>query len=275
MKILCVIVLYKQELKDSTSFKRIIKAVDHCANIGVFVYDNTPQQTIFEDNSDIDDFKYVSDVTNPGVSKAYNEGAKYAKEKGYDWILILDQDTDFQDNKYIEYCEPSVEEHPEEVLFVPRVYYGDNVILSPLPTRHHIAYQKELTTNEAHPLNHVSIINSGTLIRTDTFMEVGGYNEKVPLDFSDHQFFERLKKRVNHFFLMDYTLYQSFSNKVDDINSLKVRFRYFCKGARNYDSGAASKIDIFFVVIKRWISLTFRTKSLVFTKILVNNYIRK
>lgn len=275
MRILCVIVLYKQKLFDSISYNKVVKGLDKSDAVGLFVYDNSPSPMHLSKEFEDSNLVYVSDVTNPGVSKAYNEGAKYAKEKEYDWILILDQDTDFQDNEYIDFCVKSAEEHPDEVLFVPRVYYGDNVILSPLPTRHHIAYQKEIIPNEAHPLNHVSIINSGTLIRTDTFIEAGGYNENVPLDFSDHQFFERLKKKVGRFFLMDYTLYQSFSNKVDDIISLKVRFKYFCRGAKNYDAGITSKIDIFFVVIKRWMSLSFRTKSFEFTKILITNFIRK
>ena len=275
MRILCVLVLYKQKLYDSVSYNKVVKTPDFSGDMGLFIYDNSPSPMHSSKEFEGLNYYYVSDVCNPGVSKAYNEGAKYAKQNGFDWVLLLDQDTDFQDNQFINNCVKYVEVNPNVVVFVPKVLFNDNIILSPLPTRHHIAYQRELQSDMIHPLKKVSIINSGTLIRTDIFIKSGGYNERVPLDFSDHQFFERIRSVVEGFYLMNYTLYQSFSNNVDDISALKTRFKFFCIGARNYQANYSSKLDIAFVVFKRWISLTLRTMSFDFTKIMFNNYITK
>ena len=56
------------------------------------------------DGAELDGFRihYISDPTNPGVSKAYNVGFELARQLNKKWLLLLDQDTVFPDRRPLE-----------------------------------------------------------------------------------------------------------------------------------------------------------------------------
>lgn len=268
MKILCVIVLYKTALYDSLSYKTCVCSHLSDKDIGVFVYDNSPISMYTSINSIGTEIEYYSDTNNSGISKAYNAASLYAKNKGYEWMLFLDQDTDFGYDNYINKCIDLIKKNPEANILVPIVKVG-NEYFSPLKQtflgRKKFSYIK----NDFNKLGKSMIINSGILIRLETFLTVGGYNQRIPLDLADHQFIYKLSKVCSSFFLINYTIIQSFSNDVDSIDSLKNRFCFYCIGSLNFEGSCLKIIEIFCALIKRLLSLTIRTKSLAFTKIFI------
>lgn len=274
MKILGIIVLYNCNLFESVSYKKCAEAGLANENFSLFVYDNSPvaQHT----QSELSDYKivYVSDTSNPGVSKAYNTGTRYAKEHGFDWVLLLDQDTDFQDNTYVEQVFSRIENN-HNVLFVPQVVKRGADVFSPLPMWHHIPKGKQYEPEHSYSLKKVSIINSGMLVKVDAFFNAGGYNEKVPLDLADYQFIYRLQKKYPEFYLMDYKLVQSFSNDVDNIESLKFRFKNYCVSALHYEADFITKSDILFSMLKRCMSLLLRTKDFSFMRIMFKTIVKR
>ena len=267
MKILGIIVLYNCRLFESVSYKKCIEPGLSNDNFSVFVYDNSPTPCHIQ--SDFSDSKivYVSDTSNPGVSKAYNKGAQYAREHGFDWVLLLDQDTDFQDDNYVEYITKQIKNAPN-ILLVPQVFKRGANVFSPLSMWHHIPRGKGFETDHSYKLQNVSIINSGMLVNVYAFFKVGGYNENVPLDLADFQFIYRLQKEFEEFYLMGYRLIQSFSNDVDNIDQLKRRFNSYCIGSLNFDAELTTKSDILFSMVKRCMSLCYRTRNLSFIKIM-------
>ena len=93
MKILCVIVLYKCKLENSKSYQSLLQNNEET----IFVYDNSPiSQEVHGEN-----IVYIHDSQNGGLSVAYNKAAQYARCNRFDWLLLLDQDTTFQDRKSV------------------------------------------------------------------------------------------------------------------------------------------------------------------------------
>lgn len=274
MKILCVIVLYNCKLFEAVSYVRCVKKGLNNRDIGLFVYDNSPipqhQQDEFKDKR----IAYISDTQNSGVSRAYNQGAIFAKENGFDWMVLFDQDTDFQDEAYLENVYKEVE-HSSYPLLVPLVVKHNNNEFSPLPAWHHIPQRGKYRAGKAYSLSNVAIINSGMIINVESFFDVGGYNDKIPLDLSDYQFIDRLKTKYSHFYLMDYKLVQSFSNDVDGVKQLKRRYKTYCLGCVNYEADFVSKIDMHILMIRRCLSLIIKTKKLVFFNILIKSYLKR
>ena len=273
MKILCVIVLYKTSLFDSNSF---IECANHAIqdhDFKLYVYDNSPVPLHSVEELRQLNIEYVADMSNSGVSRAYNMAAKYARNSGYEWLLLLDQDTTFQDNGYIKVCKRIIENF-QYVLYVPLVKKVNGNYFSPQWMKRHIPMSAITVTDRAYPLKNVSVINSGLLIKVDVFLQAGGYNENVPLDLADYQFIERLSKNIDTFYLMKYVLYQSFSNDVDCINTLEFRFKSYCVSSLHYDADFISKCDILFTMIKRCASLIYRTKRLYFLWIMLKTIVR-
>lgn len=274
MKILCVIVLYKTSLFDSNSFVGCARHAIREDHFKLFVYDNSPEALHSADELKRMDIEYVSDTSNPGVSKAYNTAARYASVNGYEWLLILDQDTAFQDDRYVKECK-MMAENGRHALYVPLVRKTNGNPLSPMWMKHHIPKSAISEANRAYPMRNVSVINSGMLINTDAFLQAGGYNEDVPLDLADYQFIERFGKKIDDFYLTDYVLFQPFSNDTCSIDSLKTRFKSYCLSALNYDAGTVARYDILFTMVRRCVSLIRRTGKPVFFWIMLKTVFKR
>lgn len=86
--ILVVLVVYEKVISELNLFKNFIATNP---DVEVFVYDNSSKSQSYNVHSS--NVHYVHDETNAGVSKAYNEGAKYAaikqKRQYCCWIKIL------------------------------------------------------------------------------------------------------------------------------------------------------------------------------------------
>ena len=105
MKIFIEIVLYNKKINNSITFrsldshKRIINQL--FTQIELVIYDNSarPQKI-----NGLNSFptRYQSNVENGGVSAAYNYAYEVAKKHNYKWILLLDQDTELNENYFIE-----------------------------------------------------------------------------------------------------------------------------------------------------------------------------
>lgn len=265
-KVLAVIVLYKVPLNQSRTYLSLLKNLP----ISLFVYDNSPlpQHAASEFGPDI---VYVHDPRNGGLSKAYNLAASYAMSKGKAWILLLDQDTAFPFNAIIFY-QDAVERNPEIKLFAPLLKQADGSHFSPytFKRRGNLKFLRPGTNS----FRDFSPVNSGMLISVTDFIACGGYNDRVRLDFADHQFIERFQQNHHDFFLMAMECVQDSSNEETDLNKLSVRFVMFCESASNCDIiGLHDRLYYFYIVFKRMLALMLRTRSLVFVRIFIKEYL--
>lgn len=254
-EILAVVVLYKQRLEETNAWKSLLR---HCSH--VYVYDNSPASFHSSHLSRPSTLnprlsQYVEDPTNPGLSKAYNEAARYAAAKGIRWLLITDQDTLFPENALEIYCRNS-EQHTKLSMFLPKVRIADGNFLSPVRMRCYQARPAKTTPEGVIPLKKYAVINSGILVSTDTFLACGGYNEKVFLDFSDYQFIERYAEKYPEAFVIDMEIRQDFSNLSDSREQKLARYRLFRRSLRGYETRRPfGRLQLRLIALKRYLRL--------------------
>lgn len=254
-KILFVTVLYGQKLSETNAYKTLLRYCRH-----VFIQDNSPEESL--DIPLPEGWKYTRDAANPGLSRAYNSAAAYARQHGFQWIMITDQDTAYQPGA-VERMSELIRKYPDEAIFIPKVKIPDGRYISPVPLRNFF------TRPEAEPLTgdvelrKTAIINSGIIVNLEAFEKCGGYNENVFLDFSDFQFIDRLSRVTRKGIVSDEEILQSFSATEDTGEKQIRRFSLFCRSLKGYEKrDIKTAMALIAVVAKRALSLTLRRKNL-------------
>lgn len=268
-KILPVIVLYNSNLEEQYTYRTLLK----CNNWDKYiVYDNSD----WNKNNRINDPRiiYIRDSRNSGLSKAYNVAAKYAKIMGYEWLLLLDQDSSFPINSYNIYKE-AIKNNRHICLFAPRLTYKLNKPFSPSWLCCGISIAKRFTEG-VYSLNSVIPVNSGMCISVREFCRCGGYDENLKLDFTDVRFIDKFKRYNKIFYLLDCDVSQSFSNEVKDSDKLIFRYKQFLFDAICYErTNIICNIRVFFLVLKHTLALIFKTKKSIFIPLYINYYLFK
>ena len=230
-----VVVLYNSKFEDTITYKTIFQALTVFeTSLEILLYDNSPQPQHSEEYFENHNFKmhYIHNASNPGVGKAYNTGAKLAKKTGKNWLLLLDQDTEFPNTIFDAYFK-GIENNPSIELIAPILHLSNGSIFSPCRYILNRGFSKKSVKPGLNSLKYSSPVNSGMLIDVGTFDEAGGYNEKIKLDFSDFQFIEKFKKTRKNFLLLNEICVQDFSNDVSNIDSLERRFKIYCNDAKS------------------------------------------
>lgn len=224
--LLIVIVLFEKKLHAAAAYTSIHAALNKFPSFPtIFIYDNSPEACPVESWQII----YLHDPANSGVSKAYNKASLLALKEHKKWMLFLDQDTLF-DELFFRKLTEALCRHPECSVFVPEMV-DDKGLVSPFYFT--AGRGKRLkATRKAFPLKDYRFINSGLLIGSSIFREAGGYDETIPLDFSDIDFGERLKKITRYFAVVDVRLKHHLSSTAKlPMKDALARFHYFCIGA--------------------------------------------
>ena len=256
-KILPIVVIYKCQLDEARSYQTVIL---HHRISEFVVYDNSPADYIQKEGMVPVGAHYYHDIHNSGLSKAYNYGAKIAKERGYSWLLLLDQDTDFPDNAW----ECYVQGVKYGKLIVPNVVLDGEHPFSPCQP-HWYGMKPVILPEGSYSLYQYNVINSGCCLPLAHFESAGGYKEDVMLDFSDYQFQHRLRKVYDTFYVLPFRALQDFSNDETDETKLMNRFLLYLKGALNYESDGLYDHLIFNIqVLKHSLALTLRTRNMNF-----------
>ena len=223
-EILFVIVLYKTRLAESQAYGSIQKVRNSSPGISLFIYDNSPQAA-----SPSDQVIYRHDALNSGVSKAYNEAFQIAERLNKKWMMLLDQDTEVSDS-FIEKFFEAVQTSAGSVAFVPMLKDKKGIVS---PFRWSLGKGDRITDPpEKLQLKDYRFVNSGLLISCSAFSNVGGYEEKIPLDFSDIAFGEKLMRKTDHFVVVQTVFNHHFSGSVRlSKQEAADRFHFFCAGA--------------------------------------------
>ncbi|MBQ5477529.1 MAG: glycosyltransferase [Bacteroidaceae bacterium] len=253
MKILPVIVLYNALLGEQKSYLSLLR---DCRWREFVVYDNSPESFVQK----ISDERavYVRDSSNGGLSKAYNKAAEIAREKGYEWLLLLDQDTTFPDGATDEYLRLA-DEVSAQTIIAPGLVSSDGKHLSPCRRGF---FGKSVAGNLKsgfYPLGKAMPVNSGTCLRISEIYRCGGYDARLHLDFVDFDFIGRFAKTFASakLQLMDSVAIQDFANDTADAEKMLIRYKSFLNDARRNPESLT-------VVLRHTLSLTLRTKKLCF-----------
>ncbi len=193
-KVLAVVVLYQADPLYCATLRGLAHAFttrpDLRETYGVLLWDNSP---VAQPRPELPfAFEYRHAQHNTGVAGAYNACIVAARERGLEWLLLLDHDTqvtaDFLERMATHVGECAAMEHVAAIvpfLFTgayqlsPRyVHFGRH---TPVPAHRSGVERRELFA-----------ANSGTLMRVAALEEIGGYSEDFWLDYSDLYVFHQL-----------------------------------------------------------------------------------
>lgn len=178
-----VIVLYqpdlkrlKQNLDSITAQSQSVLCIDnHSGNI----------QEIRQMLEDYEQVTLLENQRNEGIAKTLNQGMEYWEEKGVPWVLSLDQDS---------VCPPDMLEQ-----LISCIGIDENIaIVCPkiLNEGQGIMPSKGTVVNLDGKLCWIDdVITSGTCMNVEKWRAVGGYDERLFIDFVDVDMCIRLRKQ--------------------------------------------------------------------------------
>lgn len=260
---LFIIVIYNCVIAQSSAFQSLLKISLRKNAINIFIYDNSPHaQELPYGNAII---HYHHHPTNAGVSAAYNEGFRKAKQLNLKWLFLLDQDTELPDDAWPKYAH-HVSAQPGHGVFAPMIIDGDQII-SPFKLRWGKGIKIKRRQPGVHSFRHWCVINSGLLISCNVFESAGGYDERFPLDFSDLIFVERLSAVTSGFILIDISLIHSLSARQDKYTHTSVvlnRFEKYGDAAKLFRKVSRKKVVLIYLLLPRAVKLSLMKKDMRF-----------
>lgn len=156
----------------------------------VYIYDNSEdnKENFVNKVHDIKEFDYTFHNRNDGISKALNSLCTKARADGYDYILILDQDSIFDlNNISILFDAVSKNTGKNIGVFSPK----SKPIKSIEETKKESVY-----IAGSHNISEISwTITSGSVIDLNVFIDVGGFDENLFIDKVDYDYCMTLKKQ--------------------------------------------------------------------------------
>jgi len=182
-----LVVLYNPDLDVLDNINTYINQVDK-----LFVIDNSDNinGSLVEKIQLFKKTKYICNNSNIGIAAALNIGVKKAIDDGFDLLLTMDQDSLISDN-YI-----------NEML---KEFEKDNKIGVLSPYIVHIINPQKPIISEIE--NVTTAITSGSIIRLTAHKEIGGFLEKLFIDYVDNEYCLRM---------------QSFGYKILRLNSVYI-----------------------------------------------------
>jgi GT2 family glycosyltransferase len=224
-RVLVVLVLYRMRAEESPAFTslREILSEDRVAGdaLELMVCDNTPyEQSAPEGFSGV----YVRDTANPGLAKNYNRALEAAKERGMEWLLLLDQDTTLTGSYVAEVCRETAllaKESPV-VAFVPKLAER-GVVCSPAEPPVWGPPRSTRAGVVGPSDTRLFAFNSGAVLRVPAVIAMGGFPEAFPLDYLDHATFSRLQARGGRLHLLRSVLEHELSSNTESQSAAAVR----------------------------------------------------
>jgi len=263
---LAVMVLYRRRMDQCETLLSLSRSLsEKSRRIDVLIYDNSPMPGSLVDGAGLDGFRirYRSDPSNPGVSKAYNIGFKIARQLNKKWLLLLDQDTVFPADALEIYAE-NVERYDSPALLAPMLFSG-GTIYSPCRQMANVNIHVRSGRPGWVRSRGWSVLNSGMCISLDAFEKTGGFDERIGLDFADHDFMRRYRKHFANFLLLDMACQHNFSDRqISDIGTSLARFARYCQGARNSIKTVSDPFSLLPLAFVRATRLSMRFRNLQF-----------
>lgn len=167
--IVAVVVWYQPTEEQLKSILSYISSVNH-----VIIVDNSP-----DDNSHLlaslpkEHYTYLPQHKNTGVATALNTGCMQAVTQGCEWILTMDQDSQWEQEELQRYI-ALADAYPEidQVgVFSPRQDYSGR------ETHYDHAYEEK-----------IAVMTSGCLISVKGFEATGGFRDELFIDEVDNEY---------------------------------------------------------------------------------------
>ena len=159
---------------------------------------------------------FINGKENLGLAKAYNISIKFLKEKNYEFVLVLDQDSKLSKGTTEELLI-----HYERLSKICKVGAVSPTVIQegqgPLNAFFDGRFRwKGLSYEDDFVLESPFLINSGTFMQIKILDEIGHYDETLFLDSVDHDMSFRMRYHGYHLFIVkEILLRQNVDNKID------------------------------------------------------------
>ncbi|MEN6414761.1 MAG: glycosyltransferase [Veillonellales bacterium] len=143
---------------------------------------NTWTKEVLRLFSDDENIEIIYNSDNFGIAYALNQGVLFSYQRGFKWVLTMDQDSIAEENMVSEMLNCALICQDNVVSISPTIVCNDEksseffMTMSP-------KYEERLT-----------VITSGNLVKTKMYEMIGGYNENLFIDSVDFDFCLRLQK---------------------------------------------------------------------------------
>ena len=200
MDVFFVIVIFDKTLNESSSIKSLsfIASETNDLSFHLLIYDNSkiPQRNFNIIAKPNIDYTYIHNPKNPGIAKAYNKGLELAHEKGYKWLILLDDDSSFDISFWSEIHTLTSQNISEDIVsFVPHICHKNNTI-SPMIINK-LGISKPVSLKNTGIFNRrITALNTCATVKIDFLLSIGGFNEYFNLDMLDHWLFKKITE--NH-----------------------------------------------------------------------------
>lgn len=175
MKIAAVAIIYYPTLDFLENLKTYSSEVDK-----VYVFDNTENGCkIKEQILQVPKVEYFQDGENKAIAQRLNTVAKKAILEGYDWLLMMDQDSKFI-NYSLQYYLDGIKNYPLR-----------NTV--PIFCVNYFREEKESLPNAITQKIDL-FITSGSILNLTLFAKLGDFDENLFIDFVDTEYSLRCKK---------------------------------------------------------------------------------
>lgn len=206
-----VIVIYERKIEETDSFKSLLSCISSSDfKLHLIIYDNSklPQST--DCLSQIYKSEYYHAPSNMGVMPAYIYAIDYCKKNNIDWLLRLDQDSNFDISLINAFFDVLRVENEESFsAIIPKIICNNSVI-SPSIIRKGGFYGKYDLNTSGIGNKRITFINSMSFVNTKNETIVDAIrNSEFLLDLSDHVVAYRLKP--NSVYVLDVVVNHSLS----------------------------------------------------------------
>lgn len=222
--IVIILVIYKTRLADSVTYQRLQRCRDvlSWADTKLIVYNNSPETPLQESGQYI----AVNAERNEKLAAAYNYALQYATENRYEWLMLLDQDTELTEEYFSELRKFFDSKKSGNTAAVVPMFKNKSLFLS--PRRYNAVTgpvwgKKNIGPGETY--TYMSAFNSCAVINVKAILSISGFPEEYPLDALDTCYFYRLHRAGYVFHVIPVTMTQNLS--VLDYKSMTIE-RYMC-----------------------------------------------
>jgi rhamnosyltransferase len=155
----------------------------------ILVVDNTPGgsglSASFRSQDSLD-IEVIENRSNLGVGAALNQGFARAIERGCHWVVSFDQDSWASDNLVSTLASIIKRQSRQDRVGVVGCNFEDQNLNTPAV---------KSAAGGPDFLEPLTVITSGSLMSTDVFSAVGPFRQDFFIDFIDHEYCLRLRKR--------------------------------------------------------------------------------
>lgn len=254
-----VIVLYNKKCSESVTLETL-KSYQN--KINIIIFDNSEKDFKNKEYCEKAGYIYYSFEKNMGLSKAYNYVISKLEKKDNDYIMILDDDTELNENYIEEVLEKISLDYD---LLIPHIL-AKNILLSPSKVTNYGRVKSVADTSSLNE-NNITAINSGMVVKLSLYDTIH-YNESLFLDYVDHDFMHQARQNHAKYFILSSSIYQNYSRQSKpSLNSALHRFAIFKKDFKTYCFTYKYILFYYGSILKLLFKHTWQYKTLEFIKI--------